>query len=112
RSSWPGITWARLRARWDRRVFSWEVLMKLNWIFGAFGLLTVFSACGGSSEKTQKTQPVALGQRGETCQARNDCSAGLACISGVCSKNDFDITVSAKHCDQVDCQGTADCCGN
>jgi hypothetical protein len=81
-------------------------------VFGVFGLLAAFSACGGNSEKTQKTQPVALGQRGETCQARNDCAAGLACINGVCSKNDFDIAVSAKHCDQVDCQGTVDCCGN
>ncbi|HEU5074035.1 MAG TPA: hypothetical protein VFU02_07675, partial [Polyangiaceae bacterium] len=50
--------------------------------------------------------------RGETCEARNDCSGGLACVNGTCSKNDFDISISAKHCDRVECEDDKDCCGD
>jgi hypothetical protein len=85
--------------------------MKLKYL-GAAVLLLIGGAAGCASEDaTQTVEPEARGQRGETCMARNDCSEGLACISGVCSKNDFDVLVSAKHCDQIDCSADADCCG-
>lgn len=69
-----------------------------------------FVACGGDDETVQTIQPQTRGQRGETCLARNDCEAGLACINSVCSKNDFDISSTAKHCDRIDCQADDDCC--
>jgi hypothetical protein len=52
------------------------------------------------------------GGRGESCNARNDCASGLACINHVCSQNDFNLSVDAKSCDIVECQTTMDCCAN
>ena len=70
-----------------------------------------FAACGGDDTETQTVQPQTRGERGESCEARNDCEAGLACINHTCSKNDFDVKSTAKHCDRVDCSTSADCCG-
>jgi hypothetical protein len=75
---------------------------------GAIALLLAGASC---SKDPEKIEPEARGQRGESCQARNDCAKGLACISGVCSKNDFDIAVKARQCDVIECERTADCCG-
>jgi hypothetical protein len=74
-------------------------------------LLGCGALLGACKDAAQQVQPLAQGQRGEACQARNDCEGGLACILGVCSKNDFELTSSAKQCDRVDCQADADCCG-
>ncbi|HEY6080383.1 MAG TPA: hypothetical protein VIW29_16325 [Polyangiaceae bacterium] len=57
-------------------------------------------------------QPETRGKRGERCQARNDCDAGLACLNGLCAKNEFEIDVKAMHCDRVDCSTDVDCCGD
>lgn len=78
------------------------------------GFFAVFAAVVGcsSGDTKQTVEPASHGQRGESCQARNDCQSGLACISGVCSKNDFNISPQANQCDKVDCQTDADCCGN
>jgi hypothetical protein len=87
--------------------------MSLSSCFGAGAiLLSLLAFMGCSGDEAQKVQPQSRGQRGEACQARNDCQDGLACINGVCSKNDFDLSVSAKHCDRVECQVTGDCCGD
>jgi hypothetical protein len=87
--------------------------MKFKWI-GAALLLAMAGAAGCSEgdETSTTVEPQTRGQRGESCQARNDCQEGLACIAGTCSKNDFDVVVSANHCDQIDCQVDTDCCGN
>lgn len=74
--------------------------------------MALVMAAGCNLGGAQKTAPAQKGQRGESCAARNDCEKELACIRGVCSKNDFDIEVSAKQCDRIDCSETADCCGN
>ena len=70
----------------------------------------LFVACG--SDKAQRVEPETRGKRGERCQARNDCEAGLACLNGVCAKNDFGLTVAPKQCDRVECQADVDCCGD
>lgn len=78
----------------------------------AFGLLTMaaaFSGCG--SDEAEKIQPNFQGKRGETCQARNDCAGGLACVNNLCIKDDFAISPVAKQCVRVECATTADCCG-
>lgn len=69
-----------------------------------------FTGC--SSDKAQLVQPETRGKRGEKCQARNDCEAGLACLNGVCAKNDFGLTVLPKQCDRVECETDVDCCGD
>lgn len=83
--------------------------MRHFWTLGICALGSLFWQC---TDEAQQVQPATQGQRGEACQARNDCQQGLACILGVCSKNDFELTSSAKHCDRVDCQVDSDCCGN
>lgn len=85
--------------------------MKLNHVVAAVVLLMGAAVGCASDDTTQTVEPETRGQRGESCQARNDCAEGLACIGGVCSQNDFDVAVSAKHCDQIDCSVDADCCG-
>ena len=78
-------------------------------------LLALSSLCGFvgcSKDEAQKVQPETRGQRGENCQARNDCNTGLACLNGICAKNEFEIAVEAKHCDRIDCTDTKDCCGD
>ena len=80
------------------------------WARAAWPLLAVLVVVG--CDAVEEVAPEARGQRGESCEARNDCESGLACINRVCSKNDFDITVSAKQCDIIDCQTTTDCCGD
>lgn len=75
------------------------------------GFVAFFAACGGGDD-IQTVQPQTRGERGETCLARNDCEAGLACINSVCSKNDFDVSSTAKHCDRIDCSTNEDCCGD
>ena len=84
--------------------------MKQMWTLGIIaGWALVALQC---KDEAQQVQPVAQGQRGEACQARNDCQSGLACILNVCSKNDFQLDSSAKHCDRIDCTTDTDCCGD
>jgi hypothetical protein len=66
----------------------------------------------GCSKSTQSIKPVEQGQRGESCQARNDCQSGLACIKNTCVQNDFPTAVSPKECDLIQCSTAADCCAD
>lgn len=75
----------------------------------AVGLTFGMVAC---SKDPQKVQPETRGKRGETCLARNDCDTGLACINGICAKNEFGIDVAVKHCDRIECTADEDCCGD
>ena len=83
--------------------------MRMLW-----SLLLVFVIAGIASCSTGETTvtPAGRGARGETCMARNDCASGLACVNGTCSKNDFDVSLEAKHCDRVECKEDDDCCGD
>ena len=82
--------------------------MKHLWTLGIVGWGLLLLQC---KDEAQQIEPATQGQRGEACQARNDCEQGLACILNVCAKNDFELTSSAKHCDRVDCVENKDCCG-
>lgn len=75
-----------------------------------FSLLSLVGV-GACDRKPTEVVPETRGKRGENCQARNDCDKGLACLNGVCSKNEFDVGVAVKQCDRIDCTKTADCCG-
>jgi hypothetical protein len=92
--------------------FGEELAMGLRSLIGLciIGLAFVFVGC--DSDKAQKIQPETRGKRNELCQARNDCEDGLACLGGVCSKNNFNLDVTARQCDRVDCSEDADCCGD
>jgi hypothetical protein len=87
--------------------------MALRSLIAALSLVAV-SALGlqGCSKDAQKVQPETRGKRGETCLARNDCDTGLACLSGICAKNEFNLDVTAKQCIREECSDTADCCGD
>jgi hypothetical protein len=73
-------------------------------------MAAAFSGCG--SKEAEKIQPNYQGKRGESCQARNDCAGGLACVNNLCIKDDFAIAPLAKQCVRVECATTADCCGD
>jgi hypothetical protein len=92
--------------------FGEELAMGLRSLIGVMivGLAFVFVGC--DSDKAQKIQPETRGKRNELCQARNDCEEGLACLGGVCSKNEFGLDVSAKQCDRIECAEDTDCCGD
>jgi hypothetical protein len=77
-------------------------------------LVSLLSAVAftGCSKDAQKIQPDTRGKRGENCQARNDCETGLACLNGICAKNEFNIDVIAKQCDRIECSADVDCCGD
>lgn len=86
--------------------------MGLRSVFALVALLAV-PALGlqGCSKAAQKIEPETRGKRGETCLARNDCASGLACLNGICAKNEFNIDVTAKQCTRIECEATVDCCG-
>ena len=83
-----------------------------TWTLKNVAIVSVIAVTSACETSTQKVEPAGRGARGETCQARNDCQSGLACIAGTCSKNDFGIKVSAKQCDRIDCEEDKDCCGS
>lgn len=86
--------------------------MGVRSLIGLAILALSFAFVGCESDKAQKVQPETRGKRGERCMARNDCDSGLACLNNICAKNEFDIDVSAKHCDRVECSEDVDCCGD
>jgi hypothetical protein len=74
-------------------------------------VMSITLAFVGCAKDPTKVQPETRGKRGERCQARNDCAAGLACLNSICAKNEFPIEVSPLHCDKIECSEDADCCG-
>lgn len=76
--------------------------------------LLVFSLAMGCKKKvkTQTVAPAAAGERGTSCQAKNDCGPNLSCITGVCQPADFDLSSTGKECYRVECEETEDCCGD
>jgi hypothetical protein len=86
--------------------------MGLRSLIGVTFMALAFVFVGCDSDKAQKVEPETRGKRNEICQARNDCDEGLACLNGVCSKNEFDIDVSVKQCDRIECSEDKDCCGD
>jgi hypothetical protein len=89
--------------------------MRVHWMVRALALLALvggFATTACSKDKTSKIEPEARGQRGESCQARNDCASGLACLNGTCTQDEFPISVDARHCDRIDCETDQDCCGD
>jgi hypothetical protein len=86
--------------------------MGLRSLIGLTIVALAFVFVGCDSDKAQKIQPETRGKRNELCQARNDCEDGLACLNGVCSKNQFGLEVSAKQCDRIECEEDTDCCGD
>ncbi len=89
--------------------------MKFRWTVRALMLVMLiggFATTACKKDKTSKIEPAARGQRGESCQARNDCASGLACIDGTCTQDEFPIAVDARHCDRIECETDEDCCGD
>src|SRR5690606_3059005 len=85
--------------------------MRMFWSLLLVVGITGVASCNSKDTKTTVT-PSGRGARGESCEARNDCAGGLACVNGTCSKNDFDVSISAKHCDRVQWEKDKDCCGD
>jgi hypothetical protein len=88
-----------------------ELNMGVRSLIALLSLVSLFGVAGCSKD-AQKIEPETRGKRGENCQARNDCQAGLACLNGVCGQNEFPIDVAVKQCDRIECATTDDCCGD
>lgn len=86
--------------------------MGLRSFLGLISVALAFTVVACDSDKAQKVEPETRGKRGERCMARNDCATGLACIGGVCARNEFEIDVSVKHCDRIECDSDEVCCGD
>ncbi|MET0793722.1 MAG: hypothetical protein ABW061_19540, partial [Polyangiaceae bacterium] len=86
-------------------------MMGVRSLFVLLSVVSLFSFVGCSKDPT-KVEPETRGQRGENCQARNDCQTGLACLNGICGINEFSVGVAVKQCDRVECATTDDCCGD
>lgn len=82
--------------------------MKLHIWLACVGLVSLLSGC--KSDGSQKIAPASKSERGESCQARNDCVSGLACIGGQCMLNEYPIAVDARECFRIDCTIDDDCC--
>lgn len=83
-----------------------------TWIL-ALCAMTAMGAVGCSEDEPDTgnriTVPANRGLRGESCQARNDCAEGLACVRNVCVLDEFPISPSARMCDVIECMTAADC---
>lgn len=66
----------------------------------------------GCKSEPQKIAPAEAGERGTSCEAKNDCGADYSCIGGVCQPANFDINSTMKECYRVECAEAADCCGD
>ena len=69
--------------------------------FAFVGMLAAIGCESGPSDTNSTVLPAAQGLRGESCRARNDCATDLACIGGVCTRNDFEVADSTKSCNYV-----------
>ena len=79
---------------------------------------------GANSETSQSERPLALGERGTSCDVssdcveglscivKNDCQEGLSCVRKSCQPSNFDVMGTGKQCHTVHCATTADCCGD
>lgn len=77
------------------------------------GLLTFALIMGcKKKDKVQYVAPQESGERGNTCLATNDCGSDLACINGSCQPANFDVDATGKHCVEVHCETTEQCCGD
>lgn len=74
-------------------------------------LLPLIGGCSSDPEPTLLI-PEERGERGESCVARNDCEEGLACVSGRCVENEYNISLEAGHCATVECLNDDECCGD
>ncbi len=68
-------------------------------------LFLVFAGCSDAA-------PYYRGGAGESCQARNDCAEGLACVRERCMPEGFGLEPTGKECFRVECAEKADCCAD
>jgi hypothetical protein len=51
-----------------------------------------------------------LGRRGESCLSTDNCEKPLVCVNQTCSVANFEIEVTDKACQRVECEEATDCC--
>lgn len=73
----------------------------------SLALFVLAPACAKSTDQPTYNR----GDRGESCQARNDCNSGLACVGGTCTTGSIAINTTGKECVAIECQTAQDCCG-
>jgi len=85
--------------------------MKSYLKFAAIALVSL-AAATGCKKKPDQIEPAEHGERNDSCRAKNDCGAGLSCLSGRCSPTEFSLVASGKECVEWECDEAVDCCGD
>jgi hypothetical protein len=82
-------------------------------IIAGMSIMGAIAACYSIDSK-----PVRASAKGEGCQSSDECESGLSCVPsgggglGVCALNKFNVAVTGKSCEFVQCRTTEDCCAN
>jgi hypothetical protein len=89
-------------------------LYRLGLLMAVLSLMGLSVGCSGGDDGGGTEQfemmPSQVGERGESCQARNDCKEGLACVRNTCVLNDYAISASSGQCSRIECEDTEECC--
>lgn len=67
-------------------------------------------ALGVSAGCEYKAGGLGQSKRGEDCTKTADCDGDLACVSGICTLDEFPISETAQQCVQVQCDQASECC--
>jgi hypothetical protein len=77
----------------------------------ALSLAGLSVGCSGDEGPEQyETSPKKVGERGESCRARNDCAEGLACVRNTCVRNDYPVSAASGQCSLIECTNDEECC--
>ncbi|MBI5534400.1 MAG: hypothetical protein HY898_16875 [Deltaproteobacteria bacterium] len=79
-----------------------------GFVFGMMVASTMILAC--SSDKGADAPAPLLSRKGESCEVRNDCDPGLACVNQICITSEFNVAPNANGCDIIECTQPQDCC--
>lgn len=69
-----------------------------------------FASLAFSGCKDTPNYPEYRGERGESCESRNDCKKGLACLSNTCVVHEVPFSATASECVVIECTASSDCC--
>src|SRR5690242_15500131 len=84
--------------------------MKKPLVIAALALSSMFSllAPGCQNDVAVPDQPN-RGFKGESCEQRDDCASGLACVNRVCVAGSISVRPTEKEC-VAECAADLDCC--
>ena len=85
--------------------------MKKSLVLVLFAVSSLVSllAPGCAKDDAAPAEPN-LGFKGESCEQRANCAAGLACVNKVCVAGTIGVKQTVKECVVIECSANLDCC--